>query len=433
MRSMPAALRRIVQRPLMLCLLLSVSACGASESDPASALPAREPSAADLTAALRSSDAASAAELLRAVQCHRNSDVVREVIAAWAERDSFTSTQAMHDPLVRTSVATCVLESTLGIDLPPRFVTSAGAELRQALQGSDLGRASEALQAMSIIATPQDIQTIATLGLRQSDLAIAAARALADTCGPQAAAALGRIAAQYPDGRLSQRIGQAVESGKLDRAWNCAHEPDAARTRASMGPSVPQTTPSADDVKQALAQPTAAQAVKTLLQIDCGSSTANAVTAEILSAWKDRESARAPAIAHDPLGQAIMAKCLLWSGPDAGTSPADRTAAAELLRSSIRSDKAMVVITSMSGLTRTALESDAMSIAEAPSRVKGLWKPAIWDIALSCAPDPQAALEVLRRNAPSSEVAETLEPAYKRFEPERERLCGPQPENAPAH
>jgi hypothetical protein len=425
----------------LLSLALCLSACGASSGGktqatvanagpdrsaaaPPSAL-AAAPSVRDVAAALRSSDAARAVDLLMGVLCIPDTDVVDEIRQAWIDRDSFASNQAMHDGLVRTYAAKCVVVSSQSVATDPVVRNSAAAQLRDALIGPSARAARTAMLGMHVIATNEDIETIATLAVQKPELAVTAASTLSGICGASAVAAVKRIVTFYEGNSLSQELNAVVSQQQRARASICGVE--SGQPGAVVSPNLPMLpgAPDASKTRDALTAKTRADAVKTLLVLRCSSDTSGALD-EILRAWQDRDSPRAAPNTRDPLVRAIMAKCILWSNPHSGASEMDRAAAAELLRSAIRSDDPMTVIVSMEGLARTSLQSDLMSIAEVPQRLPAVRTPALWDVSLSCAPNPEAALAELRSTASTSAERETVDATFRNYAPNRSRLCANQ-------
>jgi hypothetical protein len=383
------------------------------------------PSARDVAAALRSSDVARAVNLLMGVLCMPDTDVVDEIRQTWIDRDSFASNQAMHDELVRTYAAKCVVVSSQTVATDAAMKNSAAAQLRNALIGPNARAARAALLGMHVIATNEDIETIAALAVQKPELAITAASTLSSICGAPAAAAVQRIVAFYEGSALSQELDRVVNQQQRARASFCGIQ--GGQPGAIVSPNLPMLpgAPDAAKTREALTTQTRADAVKTLLVLRCSPDTTGAVD-EILRAWQDRDSPRAAPNTRDPLVRAIMAKCILWSDPHSGASQVDRAAAAELLRSAIRGDDPMTVIVSMEGLARTSLQPDLMSIAEAPRRLPAVRTPALWDVSLSCAPNPEAALAELRRTASTNAEREAVDRTFDSSAPSRRRLCANQ-------
>jgi hypothetical protein len=192
--------------------------------------------------------------------------------------------------------------------------------------------------------------------------------------------------------------------------------------RETLKAAAQSTQPSATQVREALAAPTAKIAAKTLLLVHCSFATDD-VLDEMRGAWRDRDSPHATAVMRDPLVRAILAECVLWSDPRPGASPQDRTAAADLLRSAVGSADAMTVVVAMQGLSQTSLQSDLMTIAEIPRRMPTLRNPAVWAVSSSCAPDPDAALAELRESASTTKQREAVDRTFKDFEVDRNDSC----------
>jgi hypothetical protein len=435
MRSL-SPLRRLVSPQLLLCLSLGLAACGPAQGDRSStgadtasklsALehPERQPSADDIAKALRSSDAEWAVSLLLNLRCApEDTAALQEVRQAWIERDSFTAQQAMHDGLVRTYAARCIVFSTQMVATDASIKDSAAAQLREAMKKPSSREGQVALMAIWLVATPEDVETLATIALQKPDLAVTAAMALSLTCGPDAVAAVKRVVAKYANDSLSGRINAAIEGERRNRVLRCPSGIEEQKLgREILKASAQSRQPSAAQVREALAAPTVKIAAKTLLLVGCRVATDDAVD-EMLGAWRDRDSPRTTAVAREPLVRAILAECVLSSSPRPGASPEDRAAAAALLRSAIGSDDAMTVVVAMQGLADTSSQSDLMTVAKVPRRVPSLRRPAIWAVSSSCAPDPEAALAELRDSASTAQQREAVDKTFKDFEMGRNDLC----------
>jgi hypothetical protein len=274
-----------------------------------------------------------------------------------------------------------------------------------------------------MVATPEDIESIAVIARQKPELAVAAVGALSHTCGPAAAAALERVVANYATDSLSEQINAAVEAGKRGRVLICPSGTEELKLRREiLKASAQSRQPSATQVREAMAAPTAKIAAKTLLLVECSVATDDTVE-EMLGAWKDRDSPRATPVTRDPLVRAIMAHCVLSSSPRPGVSAQDRTAAADLLRAAIRSQDAMTVFVAMQGLSRTRLQSDLLTVAEVPRRMPALRSPAIWAVSSSCA-DANAALAELRDSAATIKQREAVDQVFKDFAMGRNDSCG---------
>lgn len=432
----------LTSRQLRLSATLCLSVCGASPSakphamavDPGPASSATEravtalstpvapPSGPEVAEAFRSSNAGPAVNLLMRVHCIPDTDAVQEVRRAWVERESFTSSQAMHDELLRTYAAKCVVVSSQTVPTDDAVKDSAATQLRQALIGPNIRAAQVAMLGMRVIATNDDVETIATLAVQKPEIAIAAAGTLSIVCGPTAAAAVQRIVAFYEGNELSPQLETVVSQQRSTRASLCGLEGGQAGMTMSPKPVMLPGAPDAANTREALTAASRADAVKTLLALRCSADTTGA-SHEMLRAWRDRDSAHATAITRDPLVRAIMARCILWSGPESGESQEDRADAADVLRSAIYSDDRMTVVVSLEGLTRTSLQLDLMGIAETPRRIPGVRTPALWDVSVSCAPNPEAALAELRSTASTSAERENVDKIFESYAPNRRRLC----------
>jgi hypothetical protein len=434
MRSMSLA-GQLISAHLLLCCVVSLGACGPSSAgDPNTAAnagklaaiehPGRPPAASEIAQALRSSDAQWSVLLLQDLHCLPDeNDAVREVRQAWIERDSFTPNQAMHDELVRTYVAKCLVTASQVVATDTDVKNSAIAQLRTALKSPNPRDAEVSLMAIAIVATPEDIQNMAAIALHRPELAISAAASLSRTCGPEAAAAVKQVVANYAGDSLSERINSAVEAGRRSRVLSCPSGTEEEKLRSEILKAGAQATqPTAAQVREALAAPTAKIAAKSLLLLQCRVATDDAIDT-LLGAWRDRDSPQAPAVTRDPLVRAIMAHCVLSSDARPTTSAADRTAASQLLRSAIGSEDAMTVVVAMQGLADTSLQSDAMTIAKVPRRMPALRNPAAWAVSSSCAPDPEAALAELRQSAATTKQRETVDKIFKEFEMGRKDSC----------
>jgi hypothetical protein len=431
---------RIAPRRLLLCLVLVISACSHSGGqppamavNPGSDSPTgerapegpstAEPSAREIAEAVRSSDPGRAVNLLMNVQClPYESAGVREIRQAWIERDALTSTQAMHDELVRTLAAKCVVDSSQVVATDADVKNTAASQLRGAMIGPNSQAANVAMMAIHVVANSEDVETIAAMAIQKPDTALSAASALIKICGPAAAAALKRVVAFYEGSSMSQRLDAEVAQMQAVRTSICGIEAGQPRSAENLTPVTLPGEPDAAQTRAALAAATPAIAKQTLLALHCGSNTTGAA-GEILQAWKERDSPRATAITRDPLVRAIMAKCILWLGPHSGESQEDWAAAADLLRSALHTDNTMIVIQSMEGLARTSLQSDLMTIAEVPRRLPALRNPALWDVSSSCAPDMAGALAELRASASTDSEREAVDATFKGFAADRSRVC----------
>ncbi len=356
------------------------------------------------------------------VHCIPDTDAVQAVRQAWLERDSFTSNQAMHDELVRTYAAKCVVVSSQTVATDAAVKDSAAAQLREALIGPADRPAQVALLGMHVIATNDDVETIAALALQKPGIAIAAASTLNKVCAPSAAAAIQRIVAFYEGNALSQQLDAVLSQQRRTRASLCGTGHGEGGAIESPKPTMLPGAPNAAQIRKALTAPIKADALKPLLALRCSADTTGAVD-EIIRAWRDRDSASATSVTHDPVIQAIMARCILWSSADSAESQEDRDAAANLLRADIQSDDPMTVIVSMEGLARTSLQADLMSIAQTPRRLPGVRTPALWDVSVSCAPNPEAALAELRSTASTNAEREAVDRTFESYAPNRSRLC----------
>lgn len=429
-------LRRLAWPHSLLYLSLAMAACGPSSGDQSppvqvdmaslrAAMDRPQPSAPQIAKALRSSDAKWAVSLLASLHCAPgDTAALREVRQAWIERDAFTSDQAMRDGLVRTYAARCIVESTQMVATDASVKDSAAGQLREAIK-SPSSREAQAVAMMEIplVATPEDVETLAAIAMEKSEAAVTAAAALGRTCGPEAAAAVKRVVASYATDPLSGRINAAVEGAYRSRVLACPSGIEEQNLRREILKAASQSTqPSATQVRGAVAAPTAKIAAKTLLLVECSVATDDTVE-EMLGAWKDRDSPRATPVTRDPLVRAIMAHCVLSSSPRPGVSAQDRTAAADLLRAAIRSQDAMTVFVAMQGLSRTRLQSDLLTVAEVPRRMPALRSPAIWAVSSSCA-DANAALAELRDSAATIKQREAVDQVFKDFAMGRNDSCG---------
>jgi hypothetical protein len=289
----------LLSRHLLLSLVLCSAACGAGvkpqamaiEADLAGsanhpttpAVPTASASGPQVAAALRSSDTAWAVDLLMSVHCIPDSDAVEQIRHAWRERDSFTANQAMHDQLVRTYAAKCVVVSSQTVATEDTVKDSAAAQLREALTGPSARAAQAAMLGMHVIATDEDVETIAALAVQKPEIAIAAASTLSKVCGPNAAAALQRIVTFYAGNALSLQLESVVSQQRSTRASLCGLGGAQPGTIVSPKPTMLPGAPDAAKTREALTSSSRADAVRTLLTLRCSAYTTGAVD-EILRA-----------------------------------------------------------------------------------------------------------------------------------------------------
>jgi hypothetical protein len=340
---------------------------------------------------------------------------VREV---WRDLESLPANAAARDPIVKAFMAKCLVDPRLGPDgqVDPSAVTY----LRNALTDPSPALAGVAMMGLAPVLTKEDVATVVRVASPESGLAVQAIMALSISCIPEARLGIASIRAAA----VGSPQAADIERFLTESADLCNHKgqsagvvppPAPAVALRSSGPDAAQARAALDSAYTKPTLPYAKPSLQVLIAVQCTQGPTDAVE-EMRRAWHERDSPGASDTMRDPVGQAIVAACLIQADASSERSGPDTSDAATLLRTSIRSNDMMAVMAAIKGLASLNADEDIARIADATKRMPGLLNSVIRIVGFTCGANNLKTLAVIRRELTTDQLRGQFDAIYKKVE-----------------